>query len=296
MRTGNKAVEELTQQEYKYGFVTDIDTDLAPLGLNESTVRLISKKKNEPEWLLEWRLKAYRHWLTMKEPHWANIKYGPIDYQAIHYYAAPKPKGAGPKSLDEIDPEMRSMFEKLGISLAEQERLTGVAVDAVVDSVSVATTFKSKLAELGIVFSSFSDAVHSHPELIRQYLGMVVPYTVAKEAIEKELGTMEPFDLPTNGPAHTYKLAGALGSIGFISQISDDLCSRCNRLRLTADGQLRPCLMSDGEVDLRGPMRAGASHAELGAIFEHVVANKPERHYLAEGQKVTGRGMSQLGG
>jgi len=177
MKSGNKAVEELTQQEYKHGWVADLDMEIAPRGLSEDIVRLISKKKTEPDWLLEWRLKAYRHWLTMREPHWANIHYGPIDYQAIHYYAAPKPKGPAPKSLDEIDPELRSMFEKLGISLAEQERLSGVAVDAVVDSVSVATTFKTRLAELGIVFSSFSEAVHSHPELVRQYLGTVVPYT-----------------------------------------------------------------------------------------------------------------------
>jgi len=177
MKSGNKTVEEATQQEYKYGWVTDLDMEIAPRGLSEDIVRLISKKKNEPEWLLEWRLKAYRHWLTMREPHWANITYGPIDYQAIHYYAAPKPKGPAPKSLDEVDPELRSMFEKLGISLAEQGRLTGVAVDAVVDSVSVATTFKARLGELGIVFSSFSEAVHSHPELIRKYLGTVVPYT-----------------------------------------------------------------------------------------------------------------------
>jgi len=177
MKSGNKAVEELTQQEYKFGWVTDLDMEIAPRGLSEDIVRLISKKKNEPEWLLEWRLKAYRHWLTMREPHWANITYGPIDYQAIHYYAAPKPKGPAPKSLDEVDPELRSMFEKLGISLNEQERLTGVAVDAVVDSVSVATTFKARLGELGIVFSSFSEAVHSHPELIQNYLGSVVPYT-----------------------------------------------------------------------------------------------------------------------
>jgi len=177
MRSGNKAVEEFTQQEYKHGWVADLDMEIAPRGLSEDIVRLISQKKNEPAWLLEWRLKAYRHWLTMREPHWANIKYGPIDYQAIHYYAAPKPKGPAPKSLDEVDPELRSMFEKLGISLNEQERLTGVAVDAVVDSVSVATTFKARLGELGIVFSSFSEAVHSHPELIQKYLGTVVPYT-----------------------------------------------------------------------------------------------------------------------
>jgi Fe-S cluster assembly protein SufB len=170
-------LEELTRQEYKYGWVADIEQEFAPRGLNEDVIRLISAKKREPEWLLEWRLRAYRHWLTMKEPRWANVKYGPIDYQDIIYYAAPKPKADRPKSLDEVDPEMRKMFDRLGISLAEQERLTGVAVDAVVDSVSVATTFKKRLAELGIVFSSFSEAVQNHPDLVRRYLGTVVPYT-----------------------------------------------------------------------------------------------------------------------
>jgi Fe-S cluster assembly protein SufB len=170
-------LEELTRQEYKYGWVADIEQEFAPRGLNEDVIRLISAKKREPEWMLEWRLKAYRHWLTMKEPRWANVKYGPIDYQDIIYYAAPKPKADRPKSLDEVDPEMRKMFDRLGISLAEQERLTGVAVDAVVDSVSVATTFKKRLAELGIVFCSFSEAVQNHPDLVRRYLGTVVPYT-----------------------------------------------------------------------------------------------------------------------
>jgi len=176
MSDTNRALEEFTQQEYKHGWVADIEQEIAPKGLNEDIVRLISAKKNEPAFMLEWRLRAYRHWLTMKEPTWHNVKYPPIDYQAISYYAAPKPKNK-PKSLDEIDPEMRAMFEKLGISLAEQERLTGVAVDAVVDSVSVATTFKNRLAELGVVFCSFSDAVQNHPELVQKYLGTVVPYT-----------------------------------------------------------------------------------------------------------------------
>src|SRR5204863_6075321 len=145
------AVEELTQQEYKHGWVADLDMEIAPRGLSEDIVRLISKKKNEPEWLLEWRLKAYRHWLTMREPHWANITYGPIDYQAIHYYAAPKQE-KGPESLGDVDPKLLDTFEKLGIPLAEQKRLTGVAVDAVFDSVSVATTFREELSKYGIIF------------------------------------------------------------------------------------------------------------------------------------------------
>ncbi len=172
-----KQLQELTSREYQYGFVTDIETDVAPRGLNEDVIRLISSKKNEPEWLLAWRLKAYRHWLTMKEPNWQNAHYGPIDYQDIIYYAAIKPKTAGPASLTEVDPEVVAMFNKLGISLAEQERLSGIAVDAIVDSVSVGTTFKNKLAEVGVIFSSFSEAVHEHPDLVRKYLGTVVPYT-----------------------------------------------------------------------------------------------------------------------
>lgn len=167
---------QVTTSEYKYGFVTDIESEDAPRGLNEDTIRYISAKKNEPAWLLEWRLKSFRHWLTMEEPTWPNVKYPPIDYQDIIYYSAPKQKIA-PNSLDEIDPELRKTFEKLGISLQEQKRLTGVAVDAVVDSVSIATTFKEELAELGIIFCSMSDAVHEHPELIRKYLGAVVPAT-----------------------------------------------------------------------------------------------------------------------
>ena len=169
-------LEQVTSSEYKYGFVTDIESDDAPKGLNEDIIRFISAKKNEPEWLLEWRLKAYRHWLTMEEPKWPNVEYPPIDYQDVIYYSAPKQKVA-PGSLDEIDPELRKTFDKLGISLQEQKRLTGIAVDAVVDSVSVATTFKEELAELGIVFCSMSEAVQEHPELIRKYLGSVVPTT-----------------------------------------------------------------------------------------------------------------------
>lgn len=177
MSTDNARIRELSSRAYKYGFVSDLESDAAPRGLNEDVIRLISTKKNEPQWLLDWRLKAYRHWLTMREPTWQNVHYAPIDYQDIIYYSAPKPKSPGPRSLDEVDPELREMFGKLGISLAEQERLTGVAVDAVVDSVSVATTFKRKLAEVGVIFCSFSEAVQQHPELVRQYLGSVVPYS-----------------------------------------------------------------------------------------------------------------------
>jgi len=175
--TAQAEIRELTNREYKYGFVTDLETDAAPRGLNEDTIRFISAKKHEPEWMLGWRLKAYRHWLKMEEPKWQNVHHPGIDYQDIIYYSAPKPRTPGPKSLDEVDPEVRAMFNKLGISLAEQERLSGVAVDAVVDSVSVATTFKNKLAEVGVIFCSFSEAVQSHPDLIRKYLGSVVPYT-----------------------------------------------------------------------------------------------------------------------
>jgi Fe-S cluster assembly protein SufB len=169
-------LEQVTSSEYKYGFVTDIESDDAPKGLNEDIVRFISAKKHEPEWMLEWRLKAYRHWLTMEQPQWANVTFPPIDFQDIIYYSAPKQKIA-PNSLDEIDPELRKTFEKLGISLNEQKRLTGVAVDAVIDSVSIATTFKEELAELGIIFCSMSEAVQEHPELIKKYLGSVVPAT-----------------------------------------------------------------------------------------------------------------------
>ncbi|MDA2925895.1 Fe-S cluster assembly protein SufB [Acidobacteria bacterium AH-259-G07] len=176
MPTETKQIQDLASQEYKYGFYTDIEADSIPAGLNEDVVALISAKKNEPEFMLEWRLKAYRHWLTMKEPKWPNVHYPPIDYQGIVYYSAPKKKDS-PKSLDEVDPELLETYRKLGIPLGEQELLAGVAVDAVFDSVSVATTFKEKLAELGIIFCSFSEAVGDHPELVKQYLGSVVPYT-----------------------------------------------------------------------------------------------------------------------
>jgi Fe-S cluster assembly protein SufB len=162
--------------KYKYGFVTEIESDRAPKGLNEDIVRFISAKKNEPEWLLEWRLKAYRLWTTMEEPGWAKLGYPPIDYQDSYYYSAPKSKD-GPKSLDEVDPELLKTYEKLGIPLREQEMLAGVAVDAVFDSVSVATTFKKKLEEVGIIFCSISEAVQKHPELVKKYLGSVVPYS-----------------------------------------------------------------------------------------------------------------------
>jgi Fe-S cluster assembly protein SufB len=177
MQTSTSTIEQFATQEYQFGFVTDVEQDLVPPGLNEDVIRLISAKKEEPEWLLEWRLKAFRHWQTMEEPTWANVQYPPIDFQSISYYAAPRKKGDGPKSLDEVDPEILETYKKLGIPLKEQEILAGVAVDAVFDSVSVATTFKGKLAEMGIIFSSFSEAVKNHPELVRQYLGSVVPYT-----------------------------------------------------------------------------------------------------------------------
>ena len=175
MATPQTDVEILATQEYKYGFVTDIEQETVPPGLNEEVIRLISAKKGEPPWLLEWRLKAYRHWLQMSEPRWANVKFPPIDYQAIRYYAAPKK--ASPKRPEDIDPELLKTYEKLGIPLKERELLAGVAVDAVFDSVSVATTFKEKLRELGIIFCSFSEAVREHPDLVRKYLGSVVPYT-----------------------------------------------------------------------------------------------------------------------
>jgi Fe-S cluster assembly protein SufB len=168
-------VAELASREYQYGFVTDLDTDVVPPGLSEDVIALIASKKNEPDWLLEWRLRSYHHWLTLAEPKWQNVSYGPIDYQDISYYAAPKPKPAL-ASIDEVDPELRAMFDKLGISLREQERLGGVAVDAIVDSVSVATTFQKKLAEAGVIFCSFSEAVQDHPDLVRRYLGSVVPF------------------------------------------------------------------------------------------------------------------------
>ena len=177
MSTTTDKLKEFVNKDYAYGFVTDIEQDTIPKGLDENTVRIISAKKEEPEWLLEWRLKAFRHWLTMTEPTWPNIHYPPIDYQDLRYYSAPKQDKDKPKSLDEVDPELLRTYEKLGISLEEQGRLAGVAVDAVFDSVSVATTFKDKLSEIGIIFCSFSEAVKEHPELVRQYLGTVVPYS-----------------------------------------------------------------------------------------------------------------------
>jgi Fe-S cluster assembly protein SufB len=172
----NDILDELTSAEYKYGFYTDIEMDQAPKGLNEDTIRFISAKKNEPEFMLEFRLKAFRHWQTMKEPKWAHVHYPPIDFQDIIYYSAPRKK---PKyeSIDEVDPELLETFEKLGIPLEEQKMLAGVAVDAVMDSVSVATTFRETLAEKGIIFCSFSEAVQKYPELIKKYMGTVVPYT-----------------------------------------------------------------------------------------------------------------------
>jgi len=180
MASSIDTIRDLALQDYKWGFVTDIEAERVPRGLNEETVRLISAKKREPEFMLQWRLKAYRHWASLEkaqaEPKWANIHYGPIDYQNIVYYSAPKQK-PNLKSLSELDPEILRTYEKLGIPLAEQQLLAGVAVDAVFDSVSVATTFKEKLAELGIVFCSFSEAVEKYPELVQTYLGTVVPHT-----------------------------------------------------------------------------------------------------------------------
>src|SRR5215213_9823731 len=174
MTTSTETIEQLATREYKYGFVTDVESESIPKGLSEDFVRLISQKKGEPEWLLEWRLKAYRLWLTMKEPTWQNVKYDPINYQDIVYYSAPKKKKTL-NSLDEMDPEVRATFDKLGIPIEEQKMLSGVAVDAVFDSVSVATTFRERLAGVGIIFCSFSEAVREHPDLVKKYLGSVVP-------------------------------------------------------------------------------------------------------------------------
>jgi Fe-S cluster assembly protein SufB len=174
MADAAQQIHEATSRKYKYGFVTEIEEDRAPKGLNEEVIRFISAKKGEPDWLLEWRLKAYRHWLTMEDPDWAKVSHPPIDFQDAWYYSAPKQK-EGPKSLDEVDPELLKTYEKLGIPLHEQEMLAGVAVDAVFDSVSVATTFKKKLGEAGVIFCPISEAVQKHPELVRQYLGSVVP-------------------------------------------------------------------------------------------------------------------------
>ncbi len=174
--SSQQALREITEQKYRYGFVTEVETDTVPPGLSEETIRLISRKKNEPQFMLDWRLRAYRHWLTLEEPTWPNVHHPKIDYQAIVYYSAPKPKKQL-GSMDEVDPELKRAFEKLGIPLVEQQRLAGVAVDAVFDSVSVATTFKKKLADLGILFCSFSEAVREHPALVEKYLGSVVPYS-----------------------------------------------------------------------------------------------------------------------
>jgi Fe-S cluster assembly protein SufB len=170
-------LEDLVKREYRHGFVTDIEADAVPKGLSEDIIRLISAKKNEPAFMLEWRLNAWRHWLTMSEPHWATVRHAPIDYQDIVYYSAPKRKQDGPNSLEEVDPELLKTYEKLGVPLRERELLAGVAVDAVFDSVSVATTFQNKLSELGIIFCPFSEAVQKHPGLVQKYLGSVVPYT-----------------------------------------------------------------------------------------------------------------------
>ena len=168
-------LDEITQSDYKYGFTTDIETDVIPMGLNEDVIRLISAKKNEPEWLLDFRLKSYRHWLTMKMPTWAHLTIPEIDYQNMSYFAAPRRNA--PKSLDEVDPELLNTFNKLGIPLDEQKVLSGMAVDAVMDSISVKTTFRENLAEMGIIFCSFSEAVEHHPDLVQKYMGSVVPYT-----------------------------------------------------------------------------------------------------------------------
>jgi Fe-S cluster assembly protein SufB len=176
MAAANDPIQERIDKDYEWGFVTEIDSETIPKGLNEDVVRIISAKKEEPRWLLEWRLQAYRFWLTMEEPRWANVRYPKPDFQDIHYYSAPKSPEDRPKSMDEVDPEIKQTFDKLGIPLEEQMRLAGVAVDAVFDSVSVATTFKEKLSEQGIIFCSFSEAVKDHPDLVRKYLGTVVPY------------------------------------------------------------------------------------------------------------------------
>ncbi len=176
MSAATDTIEEFASKEYQYGFVSDVESETVPIGLSEDTIRMISAKKEEPEWLLEWRLKAYKHWLTMEDPLWHNVNVKPIDYQAIAYFSAPKPKKVL-NSLDEVDPEMLAIYDKLGISLKEQKRLSNVAVDAVFDSVSVTTTFKGALAEKGIIFCSFSEAVKDYPELVRQYLGSVIPYS-----------------------------------------------------------------------------------------------------------------------
>ncbi len=177
MPTTTDAIHSYVDQEYKYGFVTDIEAETVPPGLSEEIIRLISTKKNEPDFMLDWRLNAYRRWVAMKEPKWPHVHYPPIDYQSIIYYSAPKSNAERPKSLDEVDPELLAMYDRLGVPLKEREVLAGVAVDAVLDSVSVATTFKNKLSDMGIIFCSFSEAVQEHPDLVKEYLGSVVPYS-----------------------------------------------------------------------------------------------------------------------
>ncbi len=176
MSDAHDPIQRYTDREYQYGFVTDIEQEIIPKGLNEDVVRMISAKKAEPQWMLEWRLRAFRHWLTMTEPTWPHVHYPPFDFQDIHYYAAPKDPADAPKSMDEVDPEIRRTFDKLGIPLEEQMALSGVAVDAVFDSVSVATTFQEALAKEGVLFCPFSEAVQDHPELVQKYMGSVVPY------------------------------------------------------------------------------------------------------------------------
>ena len=178
MSTATETIEDLVKTEYKYGFFTDVETESAPPGLSEDTIRLISRKKNEPEWLTDWRLKAYRYWLTLEEPTWPKVHHEKINYQDIVYFSAPKQKKDAPKSLDEVDPKLLETYEKLGIPLRERGRLAGVAVDAIFDSVSVGTTFRKQLMEKGVIFCSFTEAVHDHPELVKKYLGSVVPYTI----------------------------------------------------------------------------------------------------------------------
>src|SRR5450755_3260748 len=177
MSTATETIESLVKQEYKYGFVTDVESESTPPGLSEDTIRHISAKKNEPVWLTDWRIKAFRYWQTMPEPTWQFVKHPPIDFQAISYFSQPKPQANAPKSLDEVDPKLLETYEKLGIPLRERGRLAGVAVDAIFDSVSVGTTFRKQLAEKGVIFCSFTEAVHDHPELVKKYLGSVVPYT-----------------------------------------------------------------------------------------------------------------------
>ncbi len=177
MSESTQDLDAIVGQKYRHGFVTDIDSDTVPPGLDEDVITFISRKKGEPQFMLDWRLRSYRHWLTMREPDWAHLRIAPIDYQAISYYSAPRSKNDGPKSLDEVDPKLLATYEKLGVPLHERARLAGVAVDAVFDSVSVATTFKDRLAKAGVIFCPFSDAVRKHPELVEQYLGTIVPYT-----------------------------------------------------------------------------------------------------------------------